>query len=110
MPSHRNQSFRNGLSTAGSLVALIAALVFAVGVQDAHAQQNGNAQNGNAQQNGNSSGQKTIKPPPLPNGSAHVNVKAGMSDEDWELAYKETGRPKFNRKSVKKSNGNVERD
>ncbi|VWD19555.1 hypothetical protein [Burkholderia lata] len=105
MPSHRNKSFRNGLSAAGSLVALVATLVFAVGVQDASAQQNGNAQ-----QTGNSSGQKKIKPPPLPNGSAQIKVKAGMSDEDWELAYKESGRPKFDRKSVKKSNGNVERN
>ena len=57
----------------------------AVGVQDV-----------GAQQTSNSSAQK-IKPPPLPNGSAHVNVKAGMSDEDWEKAYKETGRPKFSK-------------
>ncbi|MBZ5789304.1 hypothetical protein K8353_04210 [Burkholderia contaminans] len=98
MPSHRKQSFRNGLSTAGSLVALITTLVFAVGVQDANAQATGNAS------------VMKIKPPPLPNGSAQVNVKAGMSDEDWDKAYKETGRPKFSKKSVKKSNGNVERD
>ncbi|MBN3768877.1 MULTISPECIES: hypothetical protein [unclassified Burkholderia] len=98
MPSHRNQSFRNGLSAAGSIAALITTLVFAVGVQDV-----------GAQQTSNSSALK-IKPPPLPNGSAQVNVKAGMSDEDWEKAYKETGRPKFNRKLVKKANGNVERD
>ncbi|MCA7889477.1 MULTISPECIES: hypothetical protein [Burkholderia] len=99
MPSHRKQSFRNGLSTAGSLVAIIATLAFAVGVQDA-----------SAQQNGNSSVQSKVKPPPLPNGSSQIQVKAGMSDEDWDKAYKETGRPKFDRKSVKKSNGNVERD
>ena len=98
MPSHRKQSFRNGLSTAGSIVALITTLVFAVGVQDV-----------GAQQTSNSSAPK-IKPPPLPVGSAQINVKAGMSDEDWDKAYKETGRPKFNRKWVKKSNGNVERD
>ncbi len=48
--------------------------------------------------------------PPLPDGSAQVNVKAGMSDEDWEKAYKETGRPKFSKNSVKKLNGNVQRD
>ncbi|WP_254603635.1 hypothetical protein [Burkholderia lata] len=98
MPSHRNQSFRNGLSAAGSLVAIVATLVFAVGAQDVNAQQTSNA---SAPQ---------IKPPPLPNGSAHVNVKAGMSDEDWEKAYKETGRPKFSKNSVKKLNGNVERE
>ncbi|WP_081065074.1 hypothetical protein [Burkholderia cepacia] len=98
MPSHRNESFRNGLSIAGSLVALIAMFAIAVGVQDANAQATGNASVMN------------IKPPPLPNGSAHVNVKAGMADEDWEKAYKETGRPKFTKNSVKKLNGNVERD
>ncbi|NIE58543.1 hypothetical protein F3J12_10455 [Burkholderia sp. Ax-1735] len=98
MPSHRNQSFGNGLSAAGSIAALITTLVFAVGVQDV-----------DAQQTSNSSAQK-IKPPPLPNGSAQVNVKAGMSDEDWEKAYKETGRPKFSKNSVKKLNGNVERE
>jgi Rieske Fe-S protein len=98
MVSHRGQSFRYGLNAAGSLVALIAALVFTVGVQGAHAQQTANAP------------AVKVKPPPLPNGSANVKLKAGMSDEDWELAYKETGRPKFNRNSVKKLNGNVERD
>ncbi|MGU3780173.1 hypothetical protein [Burkholderia metallica] len=98
MPSHRKQCFRNGLRTAGSLAALITALFFTVGVQDAHAQQTSNAP------------ALKIKPPPLPNGSAQVNLKAGMSDEDWEKAYKETGRPKFSKKSVKKLNGNVERE
>lgn len=98
MISHRSRYFRNGLSTVGSLVTLISALAFTVAVQDT-----------NAQGNGNSSAVK-IKPPPLPNGSAQVNVKPGMSDEDWEKAYKETGRPKFNLKSVKKAGGNVQRD
>nr|WP_310130906.1 hypothetical protein [Burkholderia ambifaria] len=98
MISHRNRYFRNGLSTIGSLVTLISALAFAVAVQDT-----------NAQEKGNSSAAK-IKPPPLPNGSAQVKVKPGMSDEEWEKAYKETGRPKFNLKSVKKAGGNVQRD
>ncbi|MEN8517542.1 hypothetical protein [Burkholderia sp. RS02] len=98
MLSHRNRYFRNGLSTVGSLVTLISVLAFAVAVQDA-----------NAQEKGNSSAVK-IKPPPLPNGSAQVKVKPGMSDEEWEKAYKETGRPKFDRKSVKKAGGNVQRD
>lgn len=52
----------------------------------------------------------TFKVPPLPNGSAQVKPKAGMSDKDWEQAYKETGRPKFNRNTVKKTGENVERD
>ncbi|RXV69978.1 hypothetical protein D1006_28000 [Burkholderia stabilis] len=98
MLSHRNRYFGRGLSTVGSLVTLISALAFTVAVQDA-----------SAQETSNSSGHK-IKPPPLPNGSAQAQVKAGMSDEDWEKAYKETGRPKFDRKSVKTNAGNMQRD
>ncbi|WP_230947355.1 hypothetical protein [Burkholderia territorii] len=98
MPSHRKQSFRNGLSTVVLALALGAALVVTGAVSEA-----------GAQQADKSSGGK-IKPPPLPNGSAQVNVKPGMSEEDWDKAYKEKGRPKFNRKSVKNDNGNVERD
>ncbi|WP_260435977.1 hypothetical protein [Burkholderia sp. Bp9143] len=98
MPARRNQSFRNGLITAGILVALTSTLVVTVAVRDTSAQQ------------ANTPSIGKVKPPPLPNGSAHVNVKPGMSDEDWEKAYKETGRPKFDRKSVKNANGNVERD
>ncbi|AOR72354.1 hypothetical protein BBJ41_30135 [Burkholderia stabilis] len=98
MPSHRNQSFRLGLSTVGALVTLISTLVFAVAVQDANADEKGKPAVGQ------------IKPPPLPNGSAQANVKPGMSEEDWENAYKETGRPKFNRKSIKKTGDNVQRD
>ncbi|RQS72041.1 hypothetical protein DID96_11555 [Burkholderia sp. Bp8963] len=52
----------------------------------------------------------TFKVPPLPNGSAHVSIKPGMSDKDWANAYKETGRPKFDRKTVKRAGGNVQRD
>ncbi|WP_321803122.1 hypothetical protein [Burkholderia sp. BCC1988] len=98
MPSHRNRFFRIGLSTVGLLLALSPALVITSAVQHA-----------SAQQTNQSSGGK-IKAPPLPNGSAQVNVKPGMSDEDWDKAYKETGRPKFSRNSVKKHGGNVERD
>ncbi|NIF41063.1 hypothetical protein F3J14_09235 [Burkholderia sp. Tr-862] len=98
MVSRHNRHFRNGLSIVGSLVTLVSALAFAVTVPDAKAQEKGN------------SSTVKIKPPPLPNGSMHVNVKPGMSEEEWENAYKETGRPKFSRKSVKKANGNVQRD
>lgn len=98
MPSHRNRSFRNGLSTIGLLVALVPALAVIGTAQEASAQQT------------NKSSPGKIKPPPLPNGSAHVNIRAGMSEKDWDDAYKETGRPKFNRKSIKNSNGNVQRD
>ena len=97
MPSHRNQSFSKRVERRRINRRTDHDARLAVGVQDV-----------GAQQTSNSSAQK-IKPPPLPNGSAHVNVKAGMSDEDWEKAYKETGRPKFSKKSVSKSNGNVER-
>lgn len=98
MPSHRHQSFRNGLSAVGLIVALAPALVVIGATQEASAQQTNQSSTGK------------IKPPPLPIGSAQINLKAGMSDEDWDKAYKETGRPKFNRKLVKKNNGNVERD
>ncbi|WP_269503590.1 hypothetical protein [Burkholderia sp. IMCC1007] len=96
MPYRRNQSFRNGLSTVALLAALVPALVVIGTTQQASADQ--------TKQSGK------IKPPPLPIGSAQVQIKAGMSEEDWEKAYKETGRPKFDRKLVKKNNGNVERD
>ncbi len=98
MTCRHDRYFRNRRSTVGSLITLVSALAFVVTVLDA-----------NAQEKGNSSTVK-IKPPPLPSGSTHVNVKPGMSDEDWENAYKETGRPKFSRKSVKNANGNVQRD
>lgn len=98
MPSHRNRLFRNGLSTIGLLLALSPALVVTGAVQHASAQQTNKPSGGK------------ITPPPLPNGSAQVNVKPGMSDEEWEKAYKETGRPKFSSNSVKKNGGNVERD
>jgi hypothetical protein len=98
MPSHRNHSFRTGVSAVGLLVALTSALVVTGPLQAADAQQASNSSSGK------------VKPPPLPNGSAHVRVKAGMSDEDWEKAYKETGRPPFSPKSVKKAGGNVERE
>ncbi|WP_244100014.1 hypothetical protein [Burkholderia anthina] len=98
MPSRRNHFFRNGLSTVGLLVALVPALVVGGAAREASAQQT------------NKSSPGKIKPPPLPIGSAQVDIKAGMSEEDWDKAYKETGRPKFNRKLVKKNNGNVERD
>jgi hypothetical protein len=53
---------------------------------------------------------KTYKAPPKPTGSAQVVVTPGMSKDDWEKAYKETGRPPFKQSSVKRNGGNVERD
>jgi hypothetical protein len=64
---------------------------------------------------GNAAGNKssppaTFKVPPLPTGSAQAVVKPGMSDKEWEEAYKETGRPKFKRNTVQHIGGGVERD
>lgn len=90
------------LLIAGSVaVALVGAFSF----YSAHAQGVAGGANANA-------AKPTIsyKVPPLPNGSAHVVVQPGMSKKDWEDAYKETGRPKFNQSSVKRNGGNVERD
>lgn len=53
---------------------------------------------------------KSYKVPALPPGSANVKVQPGMSKKDWEDAYKETGRPKFNQSTVKRAGGTVERD
>lgn len=51
-----------------------------------------------------------VKAPPLPVGSANVQLQPGMSKKDWHDAYKETGRPKFERSTVKRVGGTVERD
>lgn len=53
---------------------------------------------------------KSFKVPPLPAGSAHVQLQPGMSKKDWHDAYKETGRPKFQLNTVKRVGGTVERD
>ncbi|MET3821602.1 MULTISPECIES: hypothetical protein [Burkholderia] len=98
MPSHRYQSFRIGLSTAGLVLTLVPALVVIGTAPEASAQQTNQSSHGK------------IKAPPLPNGSANTIVKPGMSEEDWDKAYKETGRPKFNRSLVKRNGGNVERE
>ena|SRR5690242_612828 len=51
-----------------------------------------------------------VKAPPLPLGSANVQLQPGMSKKDWQDAYKETGRPKFQRNTVKRVGDTVERD
>lgn len=53
---------------------------------------------------------KSFRVPPLPVGSAHVQLQPGMSKKDWHDAYKETGRPKFPANTVKRVGGTVERD
>ncbi|RQS58419.1 hypothetical protein DID96_36120 [Burkholderia sp. Bp8963] len=98
MKPYRNRPFWRKLNAVGAIIVSISTLAFALAVPDA-----------NAQGKGNSSVVKA-KAPPLPNGSAQVIVKPGMSDEGWKKAYKETGRPPFNRKSVKRIGNGVERD
>ncbi len=53
---------------------------------------------------------KSFRVPPLPIGSAHVQLQPGMSKKDWHDAYKETGRPKFPSNTVKRVGDTVERD
>lgn len=53
---------------------------------------------------------KSFKVPPLPTGSAQVQLQPGMSKKDWHDAYKETGRPKFKLNTVKRVGDTVERD
>jgi hypothetical protein len=109
-PSHlRRSDFLPIVVTAAAM------LLASIASHDALAQSaNANA-NANANPNGNANGKKqdptkTFKVPPLPNGSAQVKLKAGMSDKDWGNAYKEEGRPKFDRSTVKKVGDTVERD
>ncbi|RQS59101.1 hypothetical protein DID96_35430 [Burkholderia sp. Bp8963] len=98
MPFDHNQPRRQTFGTLLALVMFTTTGCIALVAHDATAQ-------------GKSPVSSTkAKPPALPNGSAHVIVKPGMSDEEWKKAYKETGRPAFNRKSVKRAGGNVERD
>lgn len=52
----------------------------------------------------------SFKVPPRPLLSGQVRIQPGMSKKDWEDAYKETGRPKFNLNTVKRAGGTVERD
>lgn len=84
-------------------ILLLVASVSAFEPVSVHAQ--GNSANAPGQSNA-----AHYKVPPLPNGSAQVKIAPGMSEKDWEDAYKETGRPKFKASTVKRSNGNVERD
>ncbi|MPW22202.1 hypothetical protein GCT13_36570 [Paraburkholderia sp. CNPSo 3157] len=95
----RNPSFLPVLLMLASLSALEPAL--------ANAQEGNSA---NAPRQNKSTAAASYKVPPLPNGSAQVNVTPGMSKKDWEEAYKETGRPRFGQSTVNRQNGNVERD
>ncbi len=53
---------------------------------------------------------KSYKVPPRPMLSGNVKIQPGMSKKDWNDAYKETGRPKFQLNTVKRVGGTVERD
>jgi hypothetical protein len=100
----------NDMSSRRRFVPLATAALFTVvfsssfALIDAHAQSvtNNGAKNPNPT-NG-------FKVPPLPAGSANVQLKPGMSEKDWHDAYKETGRPKFHRNTVKHVGDTVERD
>ncbi|WP_116138634.1 hypothetical protein [Trinickia diaoshuihuensis] len=50
------------------------------------------------------------KVPPRPILSGNVKIQPGMSKKDWNDAYKETGRPKFELNTVKRVGGTVERN
>jgi hypothetical protein len=52
----------------------------------------------------------SYKVPPRPILSGNVKIQPGMSKKDWNDAYKETGRPKFQLNTVKRVGGTVERD
>ncbi|WP_232452796.1 hypothetical protein [Burkholderia ubonensis] len=98
MPLTNNPSRRHVPHSVGVLVLFIFSAGLAVAASDANAQEKNHVSTTKA------------KPPALPKSSAQVIVKPGMSDEEWKKAYKETGRPPFSRKSVKRTGGNVERD
>ncbi|MGV2289257.1 hypothetical protein AAHK20_11150 [Trinickia sp. YCB016] len=106
LPSHlRRSDFLPIVLTAAAM------LLISVATHDALAQ----SANANVNAGANSNGKKqdptkTFKVPPLPNGSAQIKPKAGMSDKEWGNAYKETGRPLFDRNTVKKVGDTVERD
>jgi hypothetical protein len=53
---------------------------------------------------------KSYRVPPRPIGSAQAAVKPGLSHEESEKAYKESGRPPFDRAKVKHVGDAVERE
>jgi len=103
MPVHNMSSRRRfaPLVTA-ALVTILFSSSFAL--MDARAQ---SAMNNGAK---NPDPSKGFRVPPLPVGSAHVRLQPGMSEKDWHDAYKETGRPKFPRNTVKHVGDTVERN
>lgn len=100
----RDMSARTQLLS--SVTAALLTIVLSSGVAPSSA----NAQSATANGVKSLDPTKSFKVPPLPLGSAHVQLRPGMSDKDWHDAYKETGRPKFERHTVKHVGGTVERD
>ncbi|MCX4150061.1 MULTISPECIES: hypothetical protein [Paraburkholderia] len=98
MRSRQDSSYKCPLCSLAMVMTATVAFQVAVVSLDAAAQ-------------GKSPGQgAAIKAPPLPNGSAQIDVRPGMSDTEWKNAYKETGRPRFDPKKVKHVGDTVERD
>ena len=79
-------------SVTGALLTIVLSSGFAL--SDA------NAQSATANAVKKTDPTKSFKVPPLPLGSTHVQLQPGMSEKDWHDAYKETGRPKFERRTV----------
>ncbi len=104
MPVHNMSSRRRFLPlVTAALVIIVFSSSFAL--MDARAEKpttNNGAKNPNPTQG--------FKVPPLPVGSAHVQLQPGMSEKEWHDAYKETGRPKFSRNTVKHVGDTVERN
>lgn len=69
-----------------------------------------NAQSTNSNGGNGPNPAKSYQVPPRPTLSGNLQIQPGMSKKDWEDAYKETGRPKFNLKTVKRAGDTVERD
>lgn len=53
---------------------------------------------------------KSYRVPPRPIGSTQAAIKPGLSHEESEKAYKESGRPPFDRAKVKHVGDAVERE
>ncbi len=98
MRCDHDQSYRFALKTLGAAVVLTATLAAGPVMGDSNTQGK------------NPAPAVKVKAPPLPIGSAQAVAKPGMSEEEWDKAYKETGRPPFSRKSVIKNGNNVQRD
>lgn len=98
------------MSARARFFSSVAAALLTIVLSSGLALSNANAQSANANRVKTPDPTKSFKVPPLPLGSAHVQLRPGMSEKDWHDAYKETGRPKFERRTVKRIGDTVERD